>query len=331
MTNTTNINDYTQEKTCIYKDESYSVRDNGAVMRHSRDSGRKRPLDNEWTFGNPDKSNGYLFIAGIQIHRIVATAFHGEAPSKEHVVDHKNTNKQDNRPENLRWVTKLENIILNPITCKKIMYLTGKPIDYVLHHIEILHKIDLPSDISWMRRVTEQEGKNCYENLLHWANEDTIRATEKRGKIGEWIYQRRFFAEINRDNHLIYTKTENAVHDRNRMKLPSEYPSCPSGDYEHSLDEYIANLKTGELFFKTAYSSSLVEEAVIHEDKIIVRTRSANLNAIKKFHVTTVSLVNNTFVHELYKSCFHEDSSQKYFTILQGKEWTGGAVFDDFC
>jgi len=27
--------DYTEERTCVYKDENYSVRDNGAVLRHS--------------------------------------------------------------------------------------------------------------------------------------------------------------------------------------------------------------------------------------------------------------------------------------------------------
>ena len=50
----------------------------------------------------------------------MATAFHGEPPTKEHVVDHIDTNKQNNRPENLRWVTRLENILLNPITAKRI-------------------------------------------------------------------------------------------------------------------------------------------------------------------------------------------------------------------
>lgn len=325
------INEYKTEKICSYENEIYSVRDNGAVMRHPRTEGRKRKIDGNWTFGTVDKKNGYLFISGVRIHRIVATAFHGEAPTKEHIVDHINTNKQDNRPENLRWVTKLENIILNPITCKKIMYLTGKPIDYVLQHIEILHDLNnLPPDINWMRTVTAQESKNCYENLLHWAEEDTIPPTEKRGKIGEWIYQRRFFAECNKDFHLVYTETENAVHDKNHMKLPSKYPCCPIGEHEHTLEEYLENLKPGALFFETKYSHSLVVEAVIHENKIIVRTESA-VETVKPYHVSVITLVNNTFVHELYSSCFHEDSSQKYFTILQDKEWTGGEVFDDYC
>lgn len=96
------IEEYKEERICTYEDETYSVRDNGAVMRHPKSEGRKRIIDGTWTFGTVNKKNGYLLIAGVRVHRIVATAFHGEAPTKEHIVDHINTNKQDNRPENLR-------------------------------------------------------------------------------------------------------------------------------------------------------------------------------------------------------------------------------------
>ncbi|WP_294143305.1 HNH endonuclease signature motif containing protein [uncultured Sanguibacteroides sp.] len=33
-----------------------------------------------------------------------------------YVVDHIDTNRQNNRIENLRWLTKLENVLLNPIS-----------------------------------------------------------------------------------------------------------------------------------------------------------------------------------------------------------------------
>lgn len=45
------INEYTRETTCEYKGEVYSVRDNGAVMRHAREGKKARKLDNVWTFG----------------------------------------------------------------------------------------------------------------------------------------------------------------------------------------------------------------------------------------------------------------------------------------
>ena len=97
------IDDYNEVKECDYKEEHYSARDNGAVMRHPREGKRIRKDDNVWTFGKP-------------VHRIVAFAFHGNPPTDQHVVDHIDTNRRNNRPENLRWLTRLENALNNPIT-----------------------------------------------------------------------------------------------------------------------------------------------------------------------------------------------------------------------
>ena len=115
------LDDFNLVTECYFRHELYSVRDNGAVFRHSSVSKRNRRLDNIWTFGKLNVTTGYLEIASVRVHRIVATAFHGEPPTKDHVVDHIDTNRQNNRPENLRWVTRLENILLNPITIKRIV------------------------------------------------------------------------------------------------------------------------------------------------------------------------------------------------------------------
>ena len=48
------VNDYTREEECIYKDERYSVRDNGAVWRYPREGKKPRPTDCQWTFGKPN-------------------------------------------------------------------------------------------------------------------------------------------------------------------------------------------------------------------------------------------------------------------------------------
>ncbi len=43
-------------------------------------------------------------IAAVQKkvnHRIVATAFHGEPPTKEHVVDHMDTNKRNEQDQKI--------------------------------------------------------------------------------------------------------------------------------------------------------------------------------------------------------------------------------------
>ena len=183
------INTYTQEKECFFQNEHYSVRDNGAVLRHSQEGRRLRKLDDQWTFGKLNERTGYLEIASVRIHRIVATAFHGEPPTKEHVVDHIDTNKQNNRPENLRWVTRLENILLNPITVKRIETVCDCTIDEFLQDIDKYRDIlkSAPTDISWMRRVSADEGKATLENMLIWAESESKPSGQS---LGEWVYQR---------------------------------------------------------------------------------------------------------------------------------------------
>ena len=60
---------FDQEKECEYKGNVYSVRDNGAVMRHAPEGKKARPLDNKWSFGTLDIQSGYFklqkYITGI--------------------------------------------------------------------------------------------------------------------------------------------------------------------------------------------------------------------------------------------------------------------------
>lgn len=75
------------------------------------------------------KDNGYIQVSLYKdskhieqhyIHRLVAQAFIHFVPQDNvmYEIDHRNTNKQDNRVCNLCWVTRSQNL-LNPITRKK--------------------------------------------------------------------------------------------------------------------------------------------------------------------------------------------------------------------
>lgn len=161
------INDYNEVRVCVYKDELYSVRDNGAVMRNLREGKKPRKDDGVWTFGIKNSQNGYMYIGTHRVHIIVATAFLGARDSKVYVVDHIDTNRCNNRIENLHWFTRLENAINNPITRNKIIYICGSIEAFIenpgilrerLQHVK-------ETSLNWMRTVTKEEAKTAYENV----------------------------------------------------------------------------------------------------------------------------------------------------------------------
>lgn len=180
------IDVFEKEVECTYKGETYSVRDTGAVLRHPHAGKKPRPTDNVWTFGKYNSKTGYAEIAGERVHRIVATAFHGVAPSSQHVVDHIDTNRRNNRPENLRWITKLENILLNPITAKKIVLACGS-IEEFLKDPSKLRQSYVDRDFEWMRAVSKEEAAISLDRMLSWAKSDKL---SSGGSLGEWIFRR---------------------------------------------------------------------------------------------------------------------------------------------
>lgn len=213
------IEDFEKEVQCTYKGETYSVRDNGSVMRHPHEGKKTRPNDYIWTFGNYNEKTGYAEIAGVRIHRIVATAFHGEAPSAHHVVDHIDTNRRNNRPENLRWVTKLENILLNPITLKKILSVCGS-VEEFLKNPSKLNRVSIDKNFEWMRAVTKEEAHATLERMMNWANSDK---TFSGGTLGDWIYHCKEEKSNYKQHILSNNKALNLEHGLNKnCKLDKE-------------------------------------------------------------------------------------------------------------
>ena len=175
--------DYSFEKQreVPYKDEVYLVRDNGAVLRRARPQARRRRLDEVWTFGNLNRHSGYFQICSHVVHRIVAAAFHGPAPSAGHVVDHIDTNRLNNRPDNLRWVTRLENILRNPITCRKIELAFGS-LDAFFENPAAIPV----SNWDWMRTVTKEEAQESRRKWLEWVEKGHA---GKGGSVGDWLFK----------------------------------------------------------------------------------------------------------------------------------------------
>jgi len=324
----TDINNFKIVNECIYKGEHYSVRDNGAVLRHARKGKRIRKYDNQWTFGKPNSKTGYMEIASVRIHRIVATAFHGVPPTKEHVVDHIDTNKRNNRPENLRWVTRLENVLLNPITVKRIELNCGCSIEeFLADPSKFRDKFQEPN-YKWMTTVSKEEAQASKERLLTWAKSDKLISG---GSLSKWVYNRNTQEKYVVEESELTTSISPNVKQKD-WKTPTEFPLCPKGNTNNHIVSYKANLKIGEIFSRNQYSTFVIENFAISNDRntLWVMCKNIDYEAVKPWSLAQVSYENEFFIHKNLGSFFKKDGAEKQFTIAQGLEWKGGDTFDDY-
>ena len=325
--------DYNEVKGCVYKDEHYSVRDNGAIMRQKREGKPKRKYDEVWSFGIPNPQTGYMMFCNERVHRIVATAFHGPAPTPDHVVDHIDTNRQNNRPENLRWCTRLENALNNPITRKKIEYICGS-VEAFLENPQLLwgHETE-DSHFTWMKTVTKQEAKNCLDNWNNWAN--SVRSesfyNKSEHKNDEWMFENPFMNKVPNGNGgykeiqrsapisvksapmpLDASKERQEYYEEERKPLrvqsltpnaiqvdwknPVLFPCCPQQYTGDALKAYMNNLEKGKVFSTNKLGDSTVLRfGMPQPDNLWVM---CNIRIGWKTHAfTRITFENGTFVH----------------------------------
>jgi hypothetical protein len=96
-------------------EERFAVTSDGRVWRHpigcSGALAGRSQKPGRWL--KQWQNHGYLYVAGgdrrqLAVHRLVALAYLPRDAERTH-VNHKNGNKQDNRVENLEWVSQREN------------------------------------------------------------------------------------------------------------------------------------------------------------------------------------------------------------------------------
>lgn len=335
------VDDYNDVKDCIYKDEHYSARDNGAVMRHQREGMRVRKDDNVWTFGKPNNKTGYMEIAGQRVHRIVAFAFLGNPPTDQHVVDHIDTNRRNNRPENLRWLTRLENALNNPITRARIDNICG--IDAFIEDPSILRGYErIDPNFSWMRTVSPEEARVSYERLTNWAKEHP---KPKGGSLGEWVYQewKTETDSVKRynDYSVPYTKTNEKKSMRNDVqeereqlrtlsltpnaiqldwKNPVEFPCCPQQVTGNPLETYMSNLKDGKVFSKNDYGESTILKFGMSDSETLWVMCDIRIG-FKTHAFTKITYKDGIFYHENMGAFDIGDDPEDLFdSILNGEE-----------
>jgi hypothetical protein len=248
------VDQFERQADCTYRGERYSVRDNGAVFRHPNGK-RRRANDSQWTFGKENSANPYLHISGVQVHRIVATAFHGDPPDTKYVVDHIDSNCRNNRPENLRWLTRLENALKNPATRKKIEYLCGS-IEAFLEKPSMLNDLRGDPNFGWMRAVTPEEAQNYLARMSIWANSDKkpaspARPPNRKNSFGERAFKplQKWEVGFGREPGLDLALTTWCA--QYMWRAPAYFPCCPQDFGADRLDDYFRNLKAGAVL---AYS-----------------------------------------------------------------------------
>jgi hypothetical protein len=252
---TVGVEDFLEEKECTFEGERYSVRDNGAVLRHPREGGRIRAIDNKWTFGKENSANPYLHISGVRVHRIVATAFHGEPQDSRYVVDHIDTNCRNNRPVNLRWLTRLENVLKNPMTRRRVEYLCGS-IEAFLDNPALLRDVSGNPNFEWMRAVTPEEAKNCKARMDIWAGSpppqrETTRAHGPTPTNLSRMHRplQKWEAGLDREPGLEFAMTPRSA--QYMWDSAIHFPCCPTNIGTDPLDDYVHNTSTGDVL---AYS-----------------------------------------------------------------------------
>lgn len=350
------IDDFKKEVSCEYKGETYSVRDNGAIMRHPKKGCRVRSLDNQWTFGKKNKTNGYMFFASnIRVHQVVATAFWGHEKEDGMVVDHKDTNRCNNRAENLHWVTKLENVLNNPITRSRIIKKCGS-IEAFLENPVLLQDSTEDPNFAWMRTVSEEEAAKCKANLERWSKEDVVYPKQSKIGLGDWIFRdvsvarqgdeiRQNLTQILKHENSVALNNEPNYWDEETVSMlsksltsnamqenwntPTEFPLCPSESM--SLDAYYLSLEKGKVFCSNMYGKGVIIEAAISDNKKTICVVTNNPNSSKKWFVTYIYVSDNKYIHRSGGSFFSEIGALKEITFFQGKEWTGEDCIDDYC
>lgn len=262
-----------------------------------------------------------MTLGSHKVHRIVAFAFHPR-PTPKHIVDHIDTNRANNRAENLRWLTRLENVLTNPITMKRVIQIYGSLAAFFNDPAGVREHVP---DFSWMRTVTKEEAVECRRRLLSWAA-----STEgpKGGRLGDWVYRPQAPGPAPvMSLEAKASATPNAL--QRRWKVVCDFPACPPSLGSHPLTDYEAALAAGTVFSRNDFGESRTELVGSKEGLLAVLVRMA-ASSVKDWALAQVTMENGFFVHESRGTFFSRDGAVNAFNDMLDIDAPHVETIDDY-
>jgi hypothetical protein len=316
-----------REKELEFEGHTYLVRDNGSVFRKHTPGHQKSSINEIWTFGKQSHRNRYMYIGSKSVHRIVAVAFHGNPPSKRHEVDHIDRDRANNRVENLRWVTALDNLLRHPKFRNLIIRAYGS-LDNFFEDPSAASSLD--SRFEWLKSISKAEAARSREQLSKWAETDRFRTP---GILGNRVHGNRSphpapYPPFSWPVHDTQSLTPLAV--QRRWKTPTEFPCCPNELTDKGLAEYANKLTTDSVFSRDRYKESWVVMAQLADALLGVLVRSKENYPVKPWAVAKVKIENGKFVHEGLGMYFELNGAKKAYYGLLGIPFSGESI-DDYC
>jgi HNH endonuclease len=313
--------DYSREVEVCFDGEVYLARDNGAVLRRSRPGGRRRKLDDVWTFGTKDPTHGYMMIGQHRVHRVIASAFH-EQPTSQHIVDHIDTNRANNRAENLRWLTRLENVLNNPVTLKRVLIAYGSLDAFFADPSAVRTHVQ---EIGWMRTVSKEEAAESRKRLQRWAETPAV---PNGGRLGEWVFRSGGDQQSPAAEDIdVASLTAMAI--QRGWKTATEFPGCPTAVSERALADYEASFAPGTVFSRNTFGEARAE-IVGHTDSVLGIVTRLGAASVKEWAVAKVTVENGRFVHESVGTYFTREGALNAFNGLLGIDAAHIETIDDY-
>lgn len=331
------INIFVREVQCEYKGRNYKVRDNGAICRLTKEGCRSGKLDNIWTFGTRN-SDGYMIHTGnIRVHQVVCTAFNGPEPHPHMIVYHIDRDNSNNRPENLRWLTRIEYALMNDYTRKKIIKLCGS-IESFIDDPSILGNQESSPDINWMKTVTKEQAAVCRKYIEEWRAKDYRHYNSNKGYRDAHSFKSKLKHKLEIVESWINSEEE-SLDLKNSLtpgakqvcwKTPTEFPLVPQVKSHAPLQEYLNRMHKGSIYSRNCFGESSLYEVAMSDDKSHLSV-VAEFSGATNYALSEITFTDGYYIHKSIRTFFTEKGAQKYFTLSLGKEWTGGDVFEDFC